>query len=79
MPTTNPVDTVIAAAGGRQPLAEFFDVKLQAIHGFRQKGWLPLDRAKAAADRFGLPIRELVRADVREAMDKDAQQRMLDD
>jgi hypothetical protein len=76
---TNPIDTVSAAAGGDLALAEFFAVKPQAISGFRKKGWLPLDRAKAAAERFGLPIRDLVRGDVREAMDKDAQQRMLSD
>lgn len=76
---SNAVDKVIEAAGGRAALAEFFDVKLQAIHGFRQKGWLPLDRAKAAAERYGLPLRDLVRKDVREAMDIDAKGRMLAD
>lgn len=57
------------ADSGYRVLADFFHVTMQAIHNFESKGWLPVDRARAAADRFGVPLRDLVRADIRDAMD----------
>lgn len=78
MNDTNPVNRAIAAAGngdvteGRRNLSAFFDVKVQALDGFRRKGYFPLDRAKAVAERYGLPLRELVRPDIRAAMDVNA-------
>lgn len=81
----NPVDTVIEAAAqqiegnesGRVKLANFFGVRPQAIHEFRKKKYLPLDRAKTAAERFGLPLRTLVRPDIAEAMSAGVAQSLL--
>lgn len=74
---SNPVDRVIEAAGGRQALVAMWEIKNQALDGFRRKRYLPLDRAKDANQRFGIPLRELVRPDIREAMDAGVAEALL--
>lgn len=66
------VKKVIDAAGGKQQLADAWQVSYQAIDKFDRQGFFPLDRAKLAAARYDVPLRELVRADIREAMDAQA-------
>jgi hypothetical protein len=66
----NPVKRVVAAAGGRKLLSERWRVSPQAIHDFIHKGYLPLDRAKDAVTFSDVPLRELVRPDIRAAMER---------
>lgn len=53
----------------RAELATLLAVTPQAIHQFIRQGWFPLDRAKTIATRYDVPLRGLVRPDVREAID----------
>lgn len=77
--TANPVTLVIEKAGGAQALADLWDVTWQAINGFERKGWLPLPRARDAATRFDMPLRDLVRPDIREAIIAGVQEHLLSD
>lgn len=79
MPDPNPVDRVIVAAGGRQALVERWGIKNQALDGFRKRRYLPLDRAKDAATFSGIPLRELVRPEIRDAMDRNTSDALLSD
>ena len=54
---------------GKQALANAWGVTYQAVDKFDRQGWFPLDRAKRAEADYGIPLRELVRPDIREAMD----------
>jgi hypothetical protein len=76
-PNPNPVDRVIEAAGGRQALVALWGIKNQALDGFRRKRYLPLDRAKDAASRFGIPVKDLVRPDIRAAMEQNLGEELL--
>lgn len=78
MPDTNGVKLAIEAAGSGRKLAEDMDppagserrgVSMQALYAWQRQGYFPLERAKEVAERYGLPLRELVPPDVREAMD----------
>jgi hypothetical protein len=51
-----------------QALADVLGVTYQAVAKFEQKGYLPLARAKVVSARYDIPLRELVRSDIREAM-----------
>lgn len=53
-----------------QQLAEMFDppITVPAIYKFRRQGWFPIDRAKVVADRLEIPLADLVREDIREAL-----------
>lgn len=68
----NGVDKAIAAAGGgpdgKKALAELFGCKVQFINTCLRKGWFPTDRARQVADAYGIPLVDLVRADVRAAL-----------
>lgn len=68
----NGVDKAIDAAGGGpegiKELADLLGITVQAIYRFKRKGWFPVDRARAIADRYDLPFRELVRQDIRDAL-----------
>lgn len=84
MAEPNPVDRVIKAAeglegdgSGRQKLIRRWDIQNQALDGFRRKQYLPLDRAKDAAAFSGIPLRELVRSDIRKAMDQGVAEALL--
>lgn len=64
------VERAIEAAGGTgAALAELWGVSPMAVSKFKQQGYLPLDRAKDAAERFDIPLRDLVAPNIREAMD----------
>lgn len=53
-----------------QELADMFDppITVPAIYKFRRQGWFPMDRAKVVAERLDLPLADLVRNDIREAL-----------
>jgi hypothetical protein len=71
MPKTNHVRSVIEAAGGPMKLARLWNDTYTAINTFERQGYLPLARAKDAVERWpeAAALRDLVRPDVREAMD----------
>ena len=52
----------------RVELANRLNVTNQAIYNFVQQGWMPVDRAKQVNEMYGVPIRELVRPDIRNSM-----------
>lgn len=68
----NGVDKAIDAAGGGTngiaALAKLFTTTPQAVYKFRRQGWFPLDRARVVADTYGVPLAELVRADIRQLL-----------
>lgn len=78
----NPVRRCIAAykdevgdgEGTLRGLARLWNISSEALYSFERKGALPLDRAKEAAARWNLPLRDLVSAEIREAMDLAAAQ-----
>lgn len=67
----NAVRKVIVAAGGPMALARLWNVTYTAINTFERQGYLPLERAKDAIARWPgvAELRDLVRPDIREAMD----------
>lgn len=67
----NAVRKVIEAAGGPVALAKLWDVTYTAINTFERQGYLPLARAKDAVQRWpeAAQLRDLVRPDLRAAMD----------
>lgn len=69
--STNAVRAVIEAAGGPMALARLWNVTYTAINTFERQGYLPLARAKDAVGRWpdAVSLRDLVRADIRAAMD----------
>lgn len=54
---------------GKQALADRWGISYQAIDKFDRQGWFPLDRAKQAEAEFRIPLRDLVRQDIRDALD----------
>ena len=69
---SNAVRRVIDAAGGPVKLAKLWDVTYTAINTFERQGFLPLARAQDAVQRWpeAAPLRDLVREDLRRAMDQ---------
>jgi hypothetical protein len=65
------VRSVINAAGGPVALSKLWDVTYTAINTFERQGYLPLARAKDAVARWpeAAQLRDLVRPDLRDAMD----------
>lgn len=68
---TNHVRKVIQAAGGPMALSREWGVTYTAINTFERQGYLPLARAKQAVLRWpeAASLRDLVRPDLRDAMD----------
>lgn len=71
MPQVNHVRKVIEAAGGPIALSRLWGVTYAAINTFERQGYLPLKRAKQALEQFPevAELRDLVRPDIRAAMD----------
>lgn len=67
----NHVKKVIEAAGGPVALSREWGVTYTAINTFERQGYLPLERAKAAVLKWpeAAALRDLVRPDIRAAMD----------
>ena len=67
----NAVRKVIDAAGGPVKLAKEWGLTYTAINTFERQGYFPLARAKEAVERWpeAAALRDLVRPDIREAMD----------
>jgi len=65
------VRKVIEAAGGPIKLSKLWGVTYTAINTFERQGYLPLKRAQDALERWPgvVELRELVRPDLRAAMD----------
>lgn len=76
----NPVMRVVRAAGSKAALARALGVTDQAIYLWSRAGWMPLPRAKQAIELFpdSVSLRELVRADLAEAMAIGTQEALLD-
>jgi hypothetical protein len=67
----NPVSRVIGLAGGAIALGDLWDITREAVYDFERRGYLPLDRAKDAAERWtDLKLRDLVKPEIRDAMDR---------
>jgi len=73
------VRKVIEAAGGPMALSRIFNTTYTAINTFERQGYLPLARAKQAVELWpeAATLRELVRPDLREAMDINTGQGLL--
>lgn len=71
MPKNNHVRKVIEAAGGPIALSKRWGITYAAINTFERQGYLPLARAKQAVIEFPgvAELRDLVRSDIRAAMD----------
>ncbi len=67
----NAVRKVIEAAGGPTALSRLWACTYTAINTFERNGYLPLARAKDAIERWpeAAELRDLVRPDIRAAMD----------
>lgn len=64
------VRRAIDAAGGPTALAKLWDVTYFAINKFERQRYFPLERAKDAHQRWPeIPLRDMVRQDLRDAMD----------
>lgn len=72
MPKLTAVRKVIDAAGGPVALAKKWDITYAAVNTFERQGFLPLRRARQAVEEFPgvAELRELVREDIRAAMDQ---------
>ena len=72
MTRRNGVDTALEKAGGGpdayKTIAALLEVTVPAIYRFRRKGWFPLDRAKVVSEKYDIPLADLVRNDIREAL-----------
>ena len=68
----NAVRKVIVAAGGPVALAKEWGITYTAVNNFERQGYLPLARAKDAVARWpgAAQLRDLVRPDLRAAMDQ---------
>lgn len=68
------IRAVIVAAGGPVKLSKIWSCSYAAVNGFERQGYLPLARAKDAVQRWpgAAELRELVRDDLRAAMDLQA-------
>ena len=62
----NSVDRAVLAAGGGptgyKVLAELLGVSVQAIYGFRRRGYFPVKRAHVVARQYSIPLVYLVEA-----------------
>jgi hypothetical protein len=68
---TTMIDGITAAvdkAGSQAKLAEQIGVRPQFITKALRQGWLPMEKAKIVNDLHGIPLIDLVRADIADAM-----------
>lgn len=76
---TNAVTKVIEAAGGKGKLSRAMGCTFQAVFQWEKVGWMPLARAKQALEMHPVvPLRDLVREDLRAAMDLSTAQTLVD-
>lgn len=69
------VDIALEKAGGGidaacKAIADLFNppISAEAIYKFRRQGWFPLERAKIVSERYDIPLADLVRGDIAEAL-----------
>lgn len=69
--SSSAVREVINAAGGPVALSKLWDITYTAINTFERQGYLPLKRAQQALEAWPgvVELRDLVRPDIRAAMD----------
>lgn len=58
---------------GARALAALFNCEVQFIYQCRRKGWFPIPRAQQVAETYGIPLADLVKAEVRAALNANAQ------
>ena len=80
MPRRNGVALAISKIIGADPetpetrgraatqLAEMLSISQPGIYKFLRQGYFPLDRAKVVAEQLEIPLVDLVRDDIREAL-----------
>lgn len=69
MSSPNPnIDRAVEAAGGFNQLAERLKVSAPAVHKFRRQGWLPLERARQVNEWFNIPVVDLVKPAIADAI-----------
>ncbi len=80
MSKTNHVRKVIEAAGGPVALSKKWNITYMAINTFERQGYFPLARAKDAVANWpeAAQLRDLVRPDIRAAMDMQQGSSLLD-
>jgi len=68
---TSPIRKIIEAGGGPVKVAKALNVTYTALNGWERAGYFPLARAKQAIELYPgvAELRDLVRHDLREAMD----------
>ncbi len=77
---SNAVKQIITAAGGKSKLSRELTCTFQAVYQWEKAGWMPLARAKQVLELYPdtVPLRDLVRADLREAMSISTAQTLTD-
>ena len=80
MPDKKPIRRVIEAAGGPVALSRALGVTYVAVNGWERAGYMPLKRALEVTERYpgSATVKELVRADLAEAMNRSTVENMLD-
>jgi hypothetical protein len=58
----------VEKAGGYQALADHLECSKQFVHSSEQRGWLPMEKAKIVNSLYGIPLIDLVRKDIADAM-----------
>ena len=73
------IRNVIKAAGGPVKLSRTLAVTYAAVNGWERQGWLPLARAKEVLTLYpgSAELRDLVRDDLKAAMDLQAGSSLL--
>ena len=64
------IEQAIKQAGSVMALADLIQTTPQFVTNSKRKGYLPLERAKIVQDAYGIPLRELVRKDIADAMNR---------
>ncbi len=64
------LDNAVRAGGGIVAFARSLGVSMQAVNGgWRKRGYVPLDRARAIDDLYGIPFKDLISDALRKQLD----------
>jgi hypothetical protein len=66
----NGVQRAVEAAGenGVTRIAEQIATTTQFVSMSKRRGWLPLEKARIVSELYGIPLADLVRADIASAL-----------